>query len=327
MAINLENNATSKLSGSITAEATSISVQSGEGERFPAPVSPNWFPVTLIDAAGNIEICKCTARSGDILTVERGQEGTTARTFAAGSRVSLRITKAVLDYVFGVVDQLTGTTISSFIKTILDDEDAASARTTLGAQASDATLTALAGLTGAADRLPYFNGADTAALAKFTSFARSLLDDVDAASARATLGVLSAEEPYKAAADVATTENLPWTYYNGTSGNGATLTAPAVGATAIDGIAITSGKRVLVKNQTAASQNGVYIVLIAGDASIATVLARASDCNMPSKLAGAVISVKSGLSNGGRLYTTEFKREHYIGSNLIRWGRVSTTYD
>ena len=133
MAINLANNATSKLAGSITAASTAISVQSGEGAKFPAPVSPNWFPVTLIDASGNIEICKCTARSGDILTVSRGQEGTTARAFSAGSRVSLRITKAVLDYVFGVVDKLTGTNISGFIKTLLDDADGPTACATLGA--------------------------------------------------------------------------------------------------------------------------------------------------------------------------------------------------
>lgn len=135
MAINLANNATSKLAGSITAASTAISVQSGEGAKFPAPVSPNWFPVTLIDASGNIEICKCTARSGDILTVSRGQEGTTARAFSAGSRVSLRITKAVLDYLFGVVDP-----ISDFIKTLLNDADGPTACATLGAlKASDYT--------------------------------------------------------------------------------------------------------------------------------------------------------------------------------------------
>lgn len=57
-----------------------------------------------------------------------------------------------------------------------------------GKQASDPTLTALASLVGAADRLPYFNGADAATLATFTAFARQLLDDADAATARGTLG-------------------------------------------------------------------------------------------------------------------------------------------
>ncbi|RSC31090.1 hypothetical protein EGT36_20585 [Agrobacterium sp. FDAARGOS_525] len=47
---------------------------------------------------------------------------------------------------------------------------------------------ALSALTPAADRLPYFNGASSAALATLTSFARTLLDDADAAAAWATLG-------------------------------------------------------------------------------------------------------------------------------------------
>jgi len=56
-------------------------------------------------------------------------------------------------------------------------------------QPLDTELTALAGLASAADRLPYFNGAGTAALATFTGFGRSLVDDADAGTAQTTLGI------------------------------------------------------------------------------------------------------------------------------------------
>lgn len=96
---------------------------------------------------------------------------------------------------FTGTDTADQTTLTPFARTLLDDADQAAMQTTLGVvpgttvQPLDATLTALAGVTTGADMLPFFTGTDLASSTVLTAFMRSLLDDPDAATARATLGV------------------------------------------------------------------------------------------------------------------------------------------
>lgn len=58
-----------------------------------------------------------------------------------------------------------------------------------GKQPLDGTLTALSGLTTSANQIPYSTGADAFEMTALSAFARSLIDDADAATAHATLGL------------------------------------------------------------------------------------------------------------------------------------------
>lgn len=153
------NNATGKLGGDITTSSTTLILQTGNGALFPSPTGGDYFPITVVKADGTLEIMKCTARSVDTLTVTRSQEGTTAKAFTIGDRVSLRMTAGSL------VDFVSNK------------------------QPLDTTLTALSGLVTAADKIIYATGVDAFAVTPLTSFARSLLDDADAAALCTTIGL------------------------------------------------------------------------------------------------------------------------------------------
>ena len=99
------NNACALLASGITDTATSLTVEAAKADLFPTanvgtgavPSVNNWFKATLQDAMGNVEIIYVRTRnagSGVMSDVLRGQEGTIAKAFTAGSVVGVRITAA-----------------------------------------------------------------------------------------------------------------------------------------------------------------------------------------------------------------------------------------
>lgn len=80
------NNASTTLAGAITSTATTANLSSGTGSLFPSPSSGQYFVLTFTDAGTGLinEIVWVTDVSGDVITMTRAQEGTTAKAWNAG---------------------------------------------------------------------------------------------------------------------------------------------------------------------------------------------------------------------------------------------------
>jgi hypothetical protein len=92
------NNAATTVASALSDVATSLTVASGKGALFPAIAGTDYFLLTLTQTGIETtwEIVKVTARSGDVLTMVRGQEGTAAAAWVVGDKAELRLTKSGL---------------------------------------------------------------------------------------------------------------------------------------------------------------------------------------------------------------------------------------
>jgi hypothetical protein len=125
MAVKFTNNASGTIASSINSTTTTIVLTSGQGSLFPSLGSGDYFFATLVDSSNNLEIVKVTARSTDTMTVVRGQDGTSGRSYTAGDRFELRPVAAAFNALqdFTPVGDISATTISGAIEE-LDTEKA-----------------------------------------------------------------------------------------------------------------------------------------------------------------------------------------------------------
>lgn len=97
MGAKVNNNAFGTLAVGISDSDTAITLQAGQGSRFPTIASGEYFYATLINVSNQLEIIKVTARVGDVLTVVRAQDGSTATSYVVGDRVEMRFVAALLN--------------------------------------------------------------------------------------------------------------------------------------------------------------------------------------------------------------------------------------
>lgn len=109
------------------------------------------------------------------------------------------------------------------------------------------------------------------------------------------------------------------TYANGSSGVGATLTGNSNGALADqDGVTLTSGKRLLVKDQAAGLQNGIYSVTQVGSGGTPFILTRVTDLDQAAEfVGGAFVFVEQGTVNGSGGFVLQGSGPWTVGTTAV----------
>lgn len=259
------------------------------------------------------------------------------------------VTATELGYVSGVTSAIQtqiGTKLTAS-NNLSDVSSASTARTNLGlaigsnVQAYDAELAAIAGLTSAADKGIQFTGSGTAATFDLTTAGKALLDDADASAQRTTLGLgtIATQNANNVAltggiitglGDPSSTSDAATKNYVDTLVAGLRTRAIArVASTAnvnistglengdtLDGVTLVTGNRVLLKDQSTASQNGLYTVVASGAAS------RDTEYDTISELAGQLILVSEGSTHADDLFLCTTDTSATLGSSSIAYTQV-----
>ena len=259
------------------------------------------------------------------------------------------VTDTELGYVSGVTSAIQtqlGTKLTAS-NNLSDVSSTSTARTNLGlaigtnVQAYDAELAAIAGLTSAADKGIQFTGSGTAAVFDLTTAGKALLDDADASTQRTTLGLgtIATQNANNVALTGGTitglgdpsssSEAATKNYVDNLVTGLRTRVIARVASTAnvnistglengdtLDGVTLVTGNRVLLKDQSTASQNGLYIVVASGAAS------RDTEFDIISEIAGQLILVSEGSTHADDLFLCTTDTSATLGSSSISYVQV-----
>ncbi|NBR22754.1 MAG: hypothetical protein EBU08_03010 [Micrococcales bacterium] len=94
-------------------------------------------------------------------------------------------------------------------------------------------------------------------------------------------------------------------------------------AISIDGISLSSGDRVLVKDQAATEQNGIYTVTTVGSGAIAWVLTRGTDSDVWNDLVAAVTPIDQGTVNDNTIWLSTTALGGTLGTTPVTWQLVN----
>ncbi len=132
---------------------------------------------------------------------------------------------------------------------------------------------------------------------------------------------------YKGEVQAATISVLPAnTYDNGTLGVGATITGDANGAlTAQDGISLSNGDKLLVKNETSteAPNNGIYTVTQIGTAGTPFILTRATNNDEADEFIDTYVTIAAGTTLIGKVYECTNSSAITVGTTDITHGEFA----
>jgi len=208
--IKFTNFALSQTAIALSPTDTSILVEAGHGSRYPALTGSDFFYVTLENAALVREIVKVTARITDTLTVVRGQDGTTAAAWDAGTPVALRLNAAALEYAMEASRLSAVGAAASAATATTQATNAAASAATATTKAGEASTSATNAAASAATATTQASNAATSA----TNAAASATTATTQASNAATSATNAATSETNAAASAAAAALFdPSSYY------------------------------------------------------------------------------------------------------------------